>query len=52
MIAGAIAAIESFPNRNLIVIDMGTATVINPITSKGEFVYNSFAVTAQQFPGE
>lgn len=38
MIAGAIAAIENFPNRNLIVIDMGTATVITPITSKGEFL--------------
>ncbi len=38
MIAGAIAATHQFPKRNLIVIDMGTATVINPISEKGEFL--------------
>ncbi len=38
MIAGAIAGIHQFPNRNLIIIDMGTATVVNPITAKGEFL--------------
>jgi type III pantothenate kinase len=38
MIAAAISAINQFPNKNLIVIDMGTATVINPITANGEFL--------------
>lgn len=37
-IANAIAAIDLFPNKDIIVADYGTATVFCPITSKKEFL--------------
>ena len=37
-IAGCIAAIETFPDRNLLVVDMGTATVFDVVTSEREYL--------------
>jgi type III pantothenate kinase len=37
-IANAIAAVSLYPNQNLIVIDFGTATTINVITSNREYL--------------
>lgn len=37
-IANAIGAVNAFPNRNLIIIDMGTATTIDAITKKRDYL--------------
>lgn len=37
-IANAIAAIATYPNRNLIIVDFGTATTICAITNKKEYL--------------
>lgn len=37
-IANAIAATHLFPNQNLILVDLGTATTFSPITAKKEFL--------------
>ena len=38
LIAGAIAAVKLFPNKNRIVADFGTATTICPINANNEFL--------------
>jgi type III pantothenate kinase len=38
LIAGAIGAVEAFPNKNLIVADLGTATTLVAVTKKGDFL--------------
>ncbi len=38
LIAGAIGAVEAFPNRNLIVVDLGTATTLAAVTRKSDFL--------------
>lgn len=37
-IANAIGAINQFPNKNLIIIDMGTATTLDAITKKRDYL--------------
>lgn len=37
-IANAIAAVSAFPNKNIIIIDMGTATTLCAITKKGDYI--------------
>lgn len=37
-IAGVIGAIKAFPNQNLIVIDMGTATTVCAVTKKRDYL--------------
>lgn len=37
-IASAIGAVNAFPNKNLIIIDMGTATTIDAITKKRDYL--------------
>lgn len=37
-IANAIAAVHAFPNKNLIIIDMGTATTICAVTQKRDYL--------------
>jgi type III pantothenate kinase len=38
LIAGALAATESFPQKNLIVLDLGTATTITAVSAEKEFL--------------
>lgn len=38
LIAGAIAAVEEFPNKNLIVVDFGTATTFAIVSAKKEYL--------------
>lgn len=40
-IANAIGAIHAFPNKNLIIVDMGTATTLCAITSKRDYLGGS-----------
>lgn len=42
-IANAIAAVEMFPRRNLIIIDMGTATTFCAVTAAGEYLGGAIA---------
>jgi len=37
-IADAIGAVKLFPDRNLIIVDFGTATTLTAVTSSGEFL--------------
>jgi type III pantothenate kinase len=37
-IANAIGAVNAFPNKNLIIIDMGTATTLDSITKKRDYL--------------
>lgn len=37
-IVAAIAALDRFPNQNLLIVDMGTATTITALSSKREFL--------------
>ena len=43
LIAGAIAAKNMFPNQDLIIFDLGTATTCTHINKNGDFVGTSFA---------
>ncbi len=38
LLAGAIAAVEIYPNKNLVIVDLGTATTITAVSNKGEFL--------------
>jgi len=38
LIAGALGAVDAHPNKNLIVIDLGTATTLAAVTKKAEFL--------------
>lgn len=38
LIAGALGAITAFPNKNLIIVDMGTATTVCAITKKRDYL--------------
>lgn len=38
LIAGAIGGVAAFPNKNLIIIDLGTATTLTAVTRKGDFL--------------
>lgn len=40
-IASAIGAINAFPNKNLVIIDMGTATTIDAVTKKRDYLGGS-----------
>lgn len=40
-IANAIGAVNAFPNKNLIIIDMGTATTLDAITKKRDYLGGS-----------
>jgi type III pantothenate kinase len=40
-IANAIGATHAFPNKNLIIVDMGTATTIDPISKKRDYLGGS-----------
>jgi type III pantothenate kinase len=38
LIAGAIGATDAFPQQNLLIVDMGTATTICAVTKQGEYL--------------
>ena len=38
LIAGAIGAVDAYPDKNLIVVDLGTATTMAAVTKKKEFL--------------
>ena len=38
LIAGAIGAVEAFPNKNCIIADLGTATTLVAVTKKSDFL--------------
>ena len=38
LIAGAIGAVDAFPNKNLIVVDLGTATTLVAVSKKSDFL--------------
>lgn len=38
LIAGAIGAVDAFPNRNCIIADLGTATTVTAVTRKADFL--------------
>lgn len=42
LIAGAIAASHYYPNKNIIVVDLGTATTLMAITAEREFLGGAF----------
>lgn len=37
-IANAIGAVNAFPNKNIIIVDMGTATTLCAVTKKGDYL--------------
>lgn len=42
LIAGAVAAAHDYPNKNLIIVDLGTATTITAVSSNKEFLGAAF----------
>lgn len=38
LIAGAIGGVDAFPYKNLIIVDMGTATTLCAVTKKGDYL--------------